>query len=86
MAKIITAATPLADRRLFDLDAFYLRGRNISAKPATGQVLIKVSHDDGATYDAVETLTGNPQAFTLSTYGLRMEIECTADARVTIAE
>ncbi|MEN3158310.1 hypothetical protein ABC502_07995 [Alkalimonas sp. NCh-2] len=82
--KTITASTPVAERRFHDLDAFYLRGRNISARPGSGECRIKVSHDDGATYDAVNVISGQPEAGTIRTYDLKIEFECTADAVLVV--
>lgn len=82
---IITAATPEAERRYYDLDAFYRPGRNCSIKPGSGEVHLKVSHDRGLTYDISETFTGPVKTGPLPIYGMRVEFECTGNAVVVIS-
>lgn len=79
----ITAATPLAQRRLKDFEPKYKdKPRSISVLPGTGEVRIKVSHDAGQTYNTQKTFTSadTEKAGTITTFGLYIEIECTGTA------
>lgn len=86
MPKRITSATPAAARRIHDISEKYLTGRNISAKPGAGEVRIKISHDNGVTFDTVETINGQTKAGNLGTYDLMMEFECTGNAVMVLSD
>ena len=78
--QIINASTPLALRRLFDQHPYHQRYRSFAAKPGSGSVIIKESFDNGATYDAVTTLTGAIVSYELVSFDKMLEIECTGNA------
>ena len=85
MAIDINASTPVAQRRFNDRTQ--TNQRSLICKPGTGEVRIKVSQDQGQTYETVETINNDSEVknFNVRTFDQRIEIECTGNAICTVS-